>query len=87
VNYRQAIQKTFLGNKARNGEVPTLDQELDKPTVGIIVGDAGDLSVRLSEMEAGENVVIPVTAGIVYPFEVVEIYSADTTAANIIVFH
>jgi len=70
---------------ASNGFVisPSDTADLDRPTRGIYVGGAGNLTVTF--VESGEAVLITgVLAGTVYPFRVKRVYSTGTTATLLV---
>ncbi len=61
----------------------------DKPVAvkGVLVTGAGNLNLVFMDQGVSEAVVVPVLAGVVYPFAVKMIRSTNTDATGIIVFY
>lgn len=61
----------------------------DKPVAvkGLLVTVAGNLNLVFMDQEVADAVVVPVLAGVVYPFAVKMIRSTSTTATGIVVFY
>jgi len=77
---------TVQGDKAgKAAAVTPSDTEDIMPTNGIYVGAAGDLQVTLKGMPDGESIVFKgLVAGMIHPIKAKRIWTASTTATNIL---
>jgi len=77
---------TVQGDKAgKAAAVTPSDTENIVPTNGIYVGAAGDLEITLENMADGESIVFKgLVAGMIHPIRAKRIWTANTTATDII---
>jgi len=80
-----------LGAPAENGAVVTPSDTVNLlvTTRGLLVGVAGNVSVEMMGVgttSPNHTVVIPVSAGIIYPIRVTRVNSTSTTATGIVAF-
>ena len=59
------------------------DSDTFEATRGIFIGSAGNIKVLFSK-DSTAVVLSGLTEGAFYPFSVVQVYSTDTTASNIV---